>query len=209
MQNWQTYRAELCSQLKRQGISEPVLRVCSHLPRHLFAPELNLEQAYADRAMPLGHGQTISQPSLVARMTELLELSGQERVLEIGTGSGYQTAFLAYLAREVFTLERISELSYQAAKLLLEQGLRNIHFKIGDGYLGWAEQAPFDRILLTAAPPQLPEALLGQLAEGGLLVGPVGPQYEVQKLLRVRRRAQKLEYESCGDVVFVPMLKGL
>jgi protein-L-isoaspartate(D-aspartate) O-methyltransferase len=174
------------------------------VPRHTFMPHAPLSLAYANRAIPIGFDQTISQPSVVAVMTEALELTGEERVLEIGTGSGYQAAVLAMLAREVWSVERIEPLANDAAARLARLGYTNVHVRCGDGFAGWPEQAPFDRIVLTAAPAELPIALVGQLAEDGVLVGPIGD--DDQSLVRVRKHGGELEIEDLGAVVFVPML---
>ena len=146
-------------QIEARGISRPdVLRVMRSTPRHLFIPELLRPQAYQDRPVPIGSGQTISQPYIVALMTELLEPSKQQKVLEIGTGSGYQAAVLAALAGRIFSIEIVPELAQPAAALLKSLGMRNVTVRCGDGYQGWAEEAPFDRIILTAAPPEIPQA---------------------------------------------------
>lgn len=182
----------------RPGVLEALRKV----PRHLFVPELSLERAYADEPQSIGFGQTISQPMVVALMTNALALEGHERVLEIGTGCGYQAAVLAELANEVDTVERIPELGRRARVTLASWP--NVRVHLGDGYAGLSERAPFDRILLTAAPPSLPESLLEQLGEGGVLVGPLGGAR--QDLVRVRRRGARLFEERLGDVRFVPML---
>src|SRR5688500_9575605 len=166
-------------QLRPRGIrDERVLRALGRIPRERFIPAELAGDAYADGALPIDCEQTISQPVIVALMTEALQLTGQEKVLEIGTGSGYQTALLAELAAEVFTIERHADLSRQAQERLQTLGYKNIHTRIGDGSLGWPEEAPFDRILVTAAAPDCPPALWDQLAEGGILVGPFGPPAE-------------------------------
>jgi len=166
-------------QLKSRGIDDPrVLQVMGEVPRELFVPIHQKPNAYADGPLPIGHGQTISQPCIVALMTQSLRLEGAERVLELGTGSGYQTAILAQLAAHVYTVERIADLAERARELLEGRlGLQNISFKVGDGTLGWEEEAPFDRIIATAAAPHAPRALLSQLCPGGHLVAPVGSEY--------------------------------
>lgn len=179
------------------------------VPRHAFMPHAPLAVAYANRAVPIGDGQTISQPAVVAAMTEALELTGRERVLEIGTGSGYQAAVLALLARAVFTIERIDALAIDAAARLAQLGAGNVHVRAGDGFEGWPEEAPFDRVLVTAAPPELPRELVAQLADGGVLVAPVGEQDALeQSLVRVRKRNGRLHLEDLGGVAFVEMLHG-
>lgn len=185
-----------------------VIEAMRLVPRHAFVPGASLEVAYANHPVLIGHDQTISQPSVVAMMTEALELGGHERVLEIGTGSGYQAAVLSLLAREVYSIERIEALAREAAIRLETLGYANVHVRAGDGYLGWPEAAPFDRILLTAAPPRVPDALMRQLADGGILIAPVGEEDGPQALLRVRKRAGELYIEELGGVEFVAMVRG-
>jgi protein-L-isoaspartate(D-aspartate) O-methyltransferase len=185
-----------------------VIEAMRLVPRHAFVPDASLEVAYANHPALIGHDQTISQPSVVAIMTEALELGGHERVLEIGTGSGYQAAVLSLLAREVYTVERIEALATAAAMRLEALGYANVHVRAGDGFLGWPEEAPFDRILLTAAPPRVPDGLMRQLADGGILIAPVGEEDEPQALLRVRKRAGELYIEELGGVKFVAMVRG-
>ncbi|MBL8741979.1 MAG: protein-L-isoaspartate(D-aspartate) O-methyltransferase [Myxococcales bacterium] len=184
-----------------------VIDTMREVPRHQFAPGLSLAHAYDDRPMPIGFGQTISQPSMVAIMTQALHLTGRERVLEIGTGSGYQAAVLSKLARDVYSIEIVEDLGNAASTRLRELGYANVHVRIGDGYRGWPEHAPFDRIVLTAAPPEVPDALIEQLAEDGTLLAPVGDS-PAQSLLRLRKRAGKIEIENLGPVRFVPMVPG-
>jgi protein-L-isoaspartate(D-aspartate) O-methyltransferase len=174
------------------------------VPRHLFAPHASVAEAYANHAMPIGHGQTISQPTVVAIMTDALRLDGTERVLEIGTGSGYQAAVLARLAREVDSIEIVPELEALATARLRELGVTNVRVRAGDGYRGWPERAPYDRIVLTAAPAELPEALVAQLRDGGTLVAPVGGDDQV--LYRWTKRDGEMLRESLGAVRFVPMV---
>lgn len=185
----------------------PVAAAMRHVPRHLFVPEASVEEAYEDHPISIGLGQTISQPTVVAMMTEALDLHGIERVLEIGTGCGYQTAILAQLAREVFTIELIPDLALRAQQRLERLGLRNVHSRVGDGYRGWLEDAPYDRIILTAAPPALPEGLLAQLADGGKLVGPVGEVNGDQTLRVITRQGDHFSMEELGAVRFVPMVR--
>lgn len=190
-----------------RDIRDPrVLEAMRSVPRHLFiAPEYAVH-AYADSPLPIGNEQTISQPYIVALMTQLLNLQGSEKVLEIGTGSGYQAAILGFLAGEVHSVERIPPLARQAEATLRQIGMKNVSVHIGDGTRGWAECAPYDRIVVTAAAPRVPIALLEQLVDGGLLVIPVGGRGN-QTLQRLRRRGQDYESEIIVPVAFVP-LKG-
>lgn len=194
------------SQLIPRGIKAPrVLDAMRRVPRHIFAGGQNLAAAYDDMALSIGEGQTISQPYMVAVMTELLELKGSEKVLEIGTGSGYQGAVLAELAREVYTIERIGALADRAALQYRTLGYDNIHIRTGDGTLGWPEEAPFDRIIITAASPEIPEPLMEQLAINGVLVIPVGSRYS-QQLLKITKTGQGLKEEHHTPCVFVPLI---
>jgi protein-L-isoaspartate(D-aspartate) O-methyltransferase len=206
----ETRRDELVASLERAGFarSPRVLDALRRVPRHLFVPEAALEDAYDDRPLPIGSGQTISQPAVVAEMTEALDPKPDEHVLEIGTGSGYQAAVLAVLAREVFSIEIVPELGERAKRRLGELGYANVHVRIGDGYNGWPEHAPFPRIILTAAPPEIPRALLDQLAEGGILVAPEGEEGAPQWLVRVRKTGGKITRERLEPVRFVPMVRG-
>ncbi len=181
----------------------------ARVPRHWFVPGAPLRQAYANRPLPIGFDQTISQPEIVALMTDALELTGRERVLEIGTGSGYQAAVLSLLAAEVFTIELVPELAEGARTRLEQLGFSNVHVRAGDGYRGWPEAQPFDRILVTAAPEEVPRTLLEQLAPGGTLVAPVGPRDRAQSLLRYRRANGRFSREDLGGVQFVPMVHGI
>ena len=193
-------------QLRRRGIRDSrVLGAMLAVPRHAFVPPSYVLDAYRDQPLPIGEGQTISQPFMVASMTEILELSGSERVLEIGTGSGYQTAVLSLLAREVHTVENHQALSDSARERLKHLGYRNVHFYVGDGTLGWPEAAPFDAILVTAAAPYVPPPFLEQLAEGGRMLLPVGSA-EAQDLTRIRRRAGKITTECLYRCRFVPLI---
>jgi protein-L-isoaspartate(D-aspartate) O-methyltransferase len=193
-------------QLRRRGISDPrVLEAMGKVPRHLFVPEDYQTSAYDDRPLPIGEGQTISQPYMVAIMTQSLELKGRERVLEIGTGSGYQAAILAELARELFTVERIPGLTPRAEKLLRDQGYKNIFFRTGDGSRGWPEEAPFDGIIVTAAGPEIPLTFKSQLAEGGRLVIPTGPRF-TQTLYKLTRQGDRFREEEVTGCVFVPLV---
>lgn len=193
-------------QLKARGIKDPrVIQAMLTVKRHLFVPTHSRNQAYEDYPLPIGEGQTISQPYVVALMTELLALKGRERILEIGTGSGYQAAILAELAKEVYTIELLAPLARQAEKLLKELDYKNIQVKSGDGFLGWPEFAPFDGIIVTCAPEKIPEPLLAQLAENGRLVIPVGTY--VQELKLVRKRKGRTTVTDIVPVRFVPMLR--
>jgi protein-L-isoaspartate(D-aspartate) O-methyltransferase len=196
-------------QLVRRGIQDRrVLDVLSRVERHRFVPEPHLVNAYGDFPIPLGDEQTLSQPYIVALMTEALGLEGHEKVLEIGTGSGYQTAVLAELARVVYTVEVLAELSQQACATLHGLGYQNIHFRVGDGRLGWPEEAPFDGILVAAAPLTVPPLLREQLAASGKLVLPVGPTTEQELELHVRDACDPSGFRvrSLGAVRFVPLI---
>lgn len=193
-------------QILDRGIKDPrVLAAMKKVPRHLFVEEALQNQAYNDRPLPIGEKQTISQPYMVALMTEALELKGNERVLEIGTGSGYQTAILAELAQEVYSIERIRSLAIRARKLLYDLGYFNVEIKIFDGTLGWPEKSPFDAILVTAGSPDIPRPLYDQLSLGGKLVIPVG-NTEIQDLIRVRKTAEGMKKESLGGCRFVKLI---
>jgi protein-L-isoaspartate(D-aspartate) O-methyltransferase len=203
-------RKRLAQIVRLKGISdERVIDAVGKVPRHAFLPELVFaEQAYEDKAFPIGEGQTISQPFTVAYQTELLNLRPSDRVLEIGTGSGYQAAILAEIAREVYTLERIQALNKEARDRLTDLGYKNVKFFHGDGNLGLPAFAPYDRILITAATPDVPQALLEQLAAGGVLVAPVGKKH-LQQMVRITKQADgTLKTEHFDKFVFVPMLKG-
>jgi protein-L-isoaspartate(D-aspartate) O-methyltransferase len=202
-------RDRLVQRLREGGISNlAVLERVRNVPRHIFVDEALGSRAYEDVALPIGYGQTISQPYIVARMTEaLLEGGAADSVLEVGTGCGYQTAVLAPLVKQLYTIERIEPLLTRARERLKELGIRNVRFRHGDGALGWASQAPFDGILVAAAPLTVPEALLKQLKVGGRLIVPIGPEGE-QQLVRFTRREQRMERESLGAVAFVPLLGG-
>lgn len=206
----QRSRDRLVAELREAGIENAVvLDVIRTMPRHLFIAEAMASRAYENRALPIGHGQTISQPWVVARMSEaLLEFGPLERVLEIGTGSGYQAAVLASLVGTVFTVERIEELLRQARRRFRQLGIRNIRSRYDDGSLGWEAEAPFDGIILTAAGEAVPPGLLEQLAPGGVLVAPVGPAGG-QRLLRLRREGSDWSEEDLGAVSFVPLLGGV
>lgn len=203
-------RERLLSRLQAGGIHDfDVLGAIRDLPRHLFVDEALASRAYEDTALPIGCGQTISQPFIVARMTQALR-GGQrlQRVLEVGTGCGYQSAVLASMVGQVFTVERIETLLFQARERFHALGINNIRARHGDGYKGWREHAPFDGIILTAAPERIPAELLDQLAVDGRLVAPVGA-HGVQRLMCVSRSADGFEEAELGDVSFVPMIQGL
>jgi protein-L-isoaspartate(D-aspartate) O-methyltransferase len=192
------------TQIKARGVKDPrVLAALLKVERHRFVPEKFLDSAYSDQPLPIGEGQTISQPYIVALMTELLELRGNEKVLEIGTGSGYQAAILAELAKEVYTIEIIEPLASTARERLSELAYQNVKVKAGDGYLGWPEAAPFDAIIVTAAPDHIPKPLTDQLREGGRMVVPVGTY--TQELKKIVKRSGKMETIDVIPVLFVPM----
>ncbi|MBT8144715.1 MAG: protein-L-isoaspartate(D-aspartate) O-methyltransferase [Gammaproteobacteria bacterium] len=202
-------RERLIERLRRQGIAnEAVLERIRTVPRHLFVDEALASRAYEDTALPIGQGQTISQPFIVARMTEALLAAGPlQRVLEVGTGCGYQTAVLAPLVGEVYSIERIGVLLRRARRLLRELELYNVKLKHGDGWTGWRAKAPFDGIIVTAAPNDVPRSLFAQLDEGGRLVIPAGPAGQ-QTLFAFTRKGNSFEQEELGAVSFVPLVQG-
>ena len=204
-------RSRLISRLHDKGITnEQVLSVMQETPRHVFVDEALASRAYEDTALPIGHGQTISQPYIVARMTEAMLSHGTpNKVLEVGTGSGYQTALLAQLVETVFTVERIAALSKLARERIHQLGIRNVRFKHTDGIWGWPQRAPYDAIMVTAAPQQLPESLFEQLAVGGNMIIPMGRQSNAQKLLCITRTASGFKREDLEDVSFVPLVNGV
>jgi protein-L-isoaspartate(D-aspartate) O-methyltransferase len=183
-----------------------VLDVMNELPRHLFVPEALASQAYKDNALPISGGQTISQPFIVARMTELLELTGEEKILEIGAGSGYQTAILASLGRKIFAVERIPNLAYEAEIKLGNMGFRNISIKCADGTYGWSNFGPYDAVLVAAGGPSIPEPLVEQMKPGGKLVIPIGADTKLQNLIRVTRTSNGYTTEDFGACAFVPLI---
>lgn len=192
-------------QIKARGISSSaVLDVMARVPRHLFVPPEVRHLAYEDTPLPIGQGQTISQPFIVAYMTEALQLARDHTVLEIGTGSGYQAAVLAELVREVYTIEIVAELAQRARRTLKDAGYRNVQVKTGNGYLGWPERAPFPRIIVTAAPDEIPSALLDQLAVGGMMVIPVGTMF--QEMTIVTKGTHGVTQQTTMPVRFVPMV---
>jgi len=183
-----------------------VLGAMNTVPRHLFVPSALQSQAYKDNALPLSVGQTISQPFIVARMTELLELTGRERVLEIGSGSGYQTAVLGLLARKIYAIERIESIASAAKERLRDLGYRNISYRVGDGTLGWEIYSPFEAILVAAGGPDIPKPLVDQLAVGGRMVIPIGNEQKSQVLVRVTKKEKGYSTENCGPCAFVPLI---
>jgi protein-L-isoaspartate(D-aspartate) O-methyltransferase len=196
-------------QIRERGVTdERVLDVMRSVPRERFVPADAAPRAYDDTPLAIGFGQTISQPYIVAYMTEALGVQPTHRVLEIGTGSGYQAAVLGLLAREVYTVEIVSGLARSASTVLRELGYSNVRVREGDGYLGWAEHAPFDRIIVTAAPDEIPQPLIDQLAAGGRLVIPVGPQGETQWITIVERTAAGVVERRTIPVQFVPFTRG-
>ena len=205
----QRARDRLVPMLQEMGIRDMlVLMAIRQTPRHLFVEEALAPRAYENNALPIGHGQTISQPYIVARMTELLMAHRPRKALEIGTGSGYQAAVLAELGVTVYTVERIGALHRRAKRLLADLGHDRVHCRHARGELGWPEQAPFDAIIATAAAEAPPEALLEQLAPGGIAVMPVGPSRGQQALLRITRAEEGYETETVEDVAFVPLISG-
>lgn len=192
------------NQIRARGIRDPrVLEVMRKVPRHEFVPADQAANAYDDNPLPIGLGQTISQPYIVAYMTEQLQVTPQSKVLEIGTGSGYQAAVLAELAKEVYSIEIVPDLARRSKETLATLGYSNVHVRAGDGYRGWPEQAPFDRIIVTAAPDHVPQPLVDQLAVGGRLIIPVGDYY--QQILILTKTPRGVVEEKTIDVVFVPM----
>ena len=203
-------KARLVMELRRAGVSDTrVLSAMERVPREHFVPPTFADQAWENVALPIGHGQTISQPLVVALMTQALELGERQKVFEIGTGCGYQTAILARLCRRVFTIERYRELLGDANRRLAELRIHNVTSRFGDGTKGWPEQAPFDRILLTAAAADLPPSLPDSLAPGGVLVAPIGEDRRDQSLIRVRRGETGFVTDELGTVRFVPLVVGL
>lgn len=202
-------RDRLISQLQEKGISDAaVLRAIREVPRHLFIDKALETKAYDDDALPIGHKQTISQPYIVALMTEAVMRAAPQKVLEIGTGSGYQTAVLAQLVPQIYTVERIRGLIHSARDRFSEMGILNVEMKLDDGHVGWEEKAPYDAIIVTAAPERVPTRLFNQLAMGGRMVVPVGAERGDQKLLELVRTEEGFDTHELCDVRFVPMLRG-
>jgi protein-L-isoaspartate(D-aspartate) O-methyltransferase len=195
------------NQIEARGVTDTrVLKAMRSVERHKFVPGQHLASAYEDHPLPIGHGQTISQPYIVALMTELCELKGDEKVLEIGAGSGYQAAVLSLLAKEVYSIEIVEPLAISASQKLAELGYKNVHIRVGDGYKGLPEKAPFDVVMLTASPPKIPQALIDQLGEGGILVAPEG-DYS-QELVKLTKQKGKITKRTVTYVRFVPMIHG-
>ncbi len=192
----------------RDITDEKVLAVMEKVPRHEFVLPEYLDEAYADHPLPIGFGQTISQPYIVALMTQLLQLQPGDKVLEIGTGSGYQAAVLAELVDQVYTIEIIPELARSAEERLRRLGYNDVHVRQGDGYYGWPEEAPFDAIIVTAAPDHMPQPLVQQLKDGGRLVVPIGPPGGYQTLWQIIKRGDQLEANNIAGVLFVPLVGG-
>lgn len=203
-------KIRLLMQLRRAGVGDTkTLAAIEKIPRDVFTPPSFRDQAYENIALPIGQGQTLSQPQVVAMMTEALRLNGKHRVLEIGTGSGYQAAVLSRICRRVYTIERYRELLETAEKRFQELRLHNVTARLGDGALGWPEAAPFDRIIVTCAASELPEKLFEQLAEGGIMVLPLGASSGAQELVRVIKKDGKMLQEDLGSVRFVPLVPNL
>lgn len=206
--DWSKAHAEMMHQLRRYKIrDERVLTAMSKIPRHLYIPEkYRSRSAYSDHPCPIGHGQTISQPYIVAYMTERLNIQKGERILEIGTGSGYQAAILGEIGAKVYTIEIIPELAEHARKVLAAEGYTDVKVLTGDGYKGWPEHSPFDAIIVTCAPEDVPEALVEQLKEGGRMILPLGATF--QRLVILRKKGGKIQMEDDLPVRFVPMVPG-
>ncbi len=203
------HRIRLVMELRASGITDTrVLAAIERVPREMFAPPQFQDQAYENTALPIGHGQTLSQPTVVALMSQALDVAPRMKVLEIGTGSGYQTAILAKLARRVYTIERHKPLSREAERLLLELGIYNVVFDVGDGSKGWPGQAPFDRIIVTAAAEERPQALIDQLGVGGILIVPVGRDPTTQVVERIVKSESGLQRDTLMPVRFVPLVAG-
>jgi len=205
--DWDALRRQMVdAQIRARDIrSEAVLQAMTRVPRHLFVPQALRAYAYEDRPLPIGQGQTISQPYIVGYMTDVLQLEPSHNVLEIGTGSGYQSAVLAHIVRQVYSIEIVPELAEAARRALADSGFHNVDVRTGDGYRGWPEHAPFDRIIVTAAPPQIPDALVAELAVGGIMVVPVGT--DNQEIVIITRTAKGVTEKRTIGVKFVPMAK--
>ncbi len=193
------------TQIRNRGVADPrVLKAMEEVPRHRFVPGNQVSGAYDDHPLPIGYGQTISQPYIVALMTECVRLEPEDRVLEVGTGSGYQAAILSRLVEKVFSIEIIEPLGLAARERLKDLGYSNVEVRIGDGYRGWPEEAPFDAVIVTAAPDTIPQPLIDQLADGGRMVIPVGAYY--QELILLSKKNGKIKQRSIASVRFVPMV---
>jgi protein-L-isoaspartate(D-aspartate) O-methyltransferase len=204
------HKIRLVMELRRHGVTDTrVLSAIERVPREEFTPPSFRDQAYEDTALPIGHGQTLSQPTVVGLMSQALEVGPRMKVLEVGTGSGYQAAILAQLCRRVYTIERHKPLLDEAEAKFKKLRLHNVTTRFGDGWLGWPEQAPFDRVIVTAAPPDVPQTLLDQLAPDGIIVLPLGSEKRSQRLVRIRKTESGLTQEELTAVRFVPMVKGL
>ncbi|NOX85226.1 MAG: protein-L-isoaspartate(D-aspartate) O-methyltransferase [Chlorobi bacterium] len=196
------------TQIRARGITyQPTLDAMLKVPRHLFIPDYLINQAYRDGPLPIGYGQTISQPYIVAYMTSVLKPEKSDKVLEIGTGSGYQAAVLAEIVDSVFTVEIVPELAVRAEKILKQLGYENVWVKSGDGYFGWEEHAPYDKIIVTAAPEEIPQPLIDQLKEGGKMIIPVGGEYSYQYLILVEKKKGKAFKKTMLPVRFVPFTR--
>ncbi len=206
-QDWEILRESMVkNQIQRRGVkSEAVLQAMRETPRHLFVPENVRKSAYEDRPLPIGYGQTISQPYIVGSMTDLLHIKATDKLLEIGTGSGYQAAILSKLAGRVYSIEVVEPLAREAGERLRTMGYQNVSVRAGDGYLGWPEEAPFDKIIVTAAPPEMPEALLRQLKNGGRLVAPIGREWQELVVVEKDMNGKTREHTEY-PVMFVPMV---
>lgn len=208
--NGDVRKIRLLMELRKQGVSDTgVLSAMERVPRELFVPEAFQDQAYENITLPIDAGQTISQPQIVAEMTAALELGPRMKVLEIGTGSGYQAAILSHLCRRLYTIERHRTLAKEAEARFAEMRLSNIVLQVGDGSQGWPQQAPFDRIIVTAQADMLPDVLLAQLREGGVMILPIVEKGRGQKVVRLRRTEEGVEQETLMDARFVPLLDGL
>lgn len=204
------HKIRLIMELRRSGVTDTrVLSAIERTPRENFCLPQFRDRAYEDTALPIAHGQTLSQPTVVGLMTQALDLHPRHKVLEVGTGSGYQGSILSLLCRRVYTIERHRPLLAEAEARFKELRLNNLVTRHGDGWAGWVEQAPFERIIVTAAPPEIPQALVDQLAEGGVMLLPVGRDKRTQSLLRVRRIAGAIETDELAPVRFVPLVAGM
>ena len=204
------HKIRLIMELRRAGVTDTrVLSAIERTPRENFCLPQFRDRAYEDTALPIAHGQTLSQPTVVALMTQALDVQPRHKILEVGTGSGYQSAILSLLCRRVYTIERHRPLLAEAEARFKELRLNNLVTRHGDGWAGWVEQAPFERIIVTAAPPEIPQALIDQLAEGGIMLLPVGRDNRTQSLLRVRRIAGVIETDDIAPVRFVPLVAGM
>ena len=206
LQKYAGHRQKMIEEIIDRGIKDVrVIKAMSRVPRHVFVRDSFHHKAYGDHPLPIGASQTISQPYVVAAMSEALQLTGEERVLEIGTGSGYQTALLSELAAQVFTIERVKSLGRQAKQLLDGLGYTHINYKVFDGTYGWQELGPYDAVLITAAGPEVPQALIEQVKDGGRIVAPIGDD-QGQELMVYTKRGKRLRAKRMGDCFFVPLI---